>query len=447
MKNSPELYRDMVTIAADYVKASAKKYLPDSPQKNFMLWILANDNPYQEPYLRMMGVAGSIEMEISLLKDTVEKNTFQQLQYYIGIINAYFAFETLSDNIATGLAESMRDSNATYDIQKKLLQGFNDAMISKLQGNSQSAFELLKPYLDLTKQISAYQRCLLPSQMYQFAKEYLSCDPSATIFDLEYSFFPILVLNIETCFELLNSMRDHPIYPFLKESLIARYAAVNALLQENNTVTLDALTDIGAKSMLVMPTLAFCVGALDKVSPNSKMAEAITNGLLIANLYSASLMVRLLNDIGTTLLSLNETAQDEFFRNIKLMAQQRNANSIFQFLSNVSELEDFFYIMARFRKDLSQGEFNICLDRLNTVMISDALEEFFERIIFYSKLYKSQEENIQVQANKLNQCLADPTPAQIALNFVKFHQKMYSREFETKYGDYAITRSSIKESS
>lgn len=440
-----DLFHKMVMISAAYIRSAVTKYLPDSEQKNFMLWILSDENPYQEDYLRMLGVAGSIELEMHLLCTIVRKSELEKLQHYIAILNTYFAFETLSDNIATGLSTSSRGTNETYSLQKEILSVFNSAMIEKINGSHQPTLALLSPIAHLTKQISAYKHSLSPSQMYEFAQEYLKYHSHASMTDLEYSFFPILILNIETCFELLHSLHDHPIYFLLKASLIDRYSSVTNLLIADNNLDYNTLANLGAKSILVAPTLAYCIGGLDTVSHNPLLKKSIENGLLSKSLYSASLLVRLLNDLGTHLLLLNEEELQKFSRVTLASALQQQPISIFDFLSSISKTSSLFYLMTRIRKDIAHGEFNVCLDSFkNPEDLEASLNEFLMSLRFYINLYKKHNTTLLRLHEMLSEYLLDPRITRIILNFVTFHRKMYSREFETKYGDYAITTTHLK---
>lgn len=446
MNNNENLYNTMISTAASCIRSSIEDHLPDSTQKSFMLWILSDGNPYQEKYLRMMGVAGSIELEIFLFQKIINLQTLKKLTESIGLLNAYFAFETLSDNIAIGLGESTKDNNPTYQIQKELIIGFNNAIIAKLKNNNQSVFELLKPYEHLTKKISAYQKCLLPSQMYEFAAEYQKLNPNVLLSDLEYCYFPILILNIHTCLELVKSLQNHPLHLILRDSLIDRYTAVNEIIQSDHTISLETLSDLGAKSMLVMPSLAFCIGSLDNNEPNEFLHKTIENGSLKDNLYNASLIVRLLNDMGTSLLDVKPKQLKQIISELNQM-QQRQANiPIFEFLVQIANNEQFYKLMLRIRKDIQFGEFNICLDHLSKKNTVDALKEFFKRIEYFTKLYNKHKKFSKSLSSLFNKNLIDKKINEIVINFVKFHQQMYSKEFETKYGDYAITREKREDS-
>lgn len=435
------IYSEIASTAAQYIKNSAKRYLPASAQKEFMLWILANENPHQDEYLKMLGVASSIELEISMLDNIVDqKSTFQKLSPYLGFLNAYFAFETIQDNLAIGLAGWFQDNNPIRELQRTIVKNFNPIMIAKLKGDPRSVAALLAPYIEITQSISAYERCLSPDKMYEFANEYGQYrNDSSLLFELEHCFYPILLLNVETCLDLLRSLEKHSIYPLLQESLIARYTSVDKILKSGNTTSAFDLADLGAKTILVLPTLIYCIGALNVVEPNTSLNKAIKDGSLTKGVYSSALLVRLLNDIGTNLLTLNETERVYFFQKLQQLHQQQQFNSILELLFAASESMQMAHMMVRIRKDIKYGEFNICLDNIKNINNTfQALNEFFDKITFYSNLYKKYYSILVSSCNTIEEHFHDTKVSKLIFNMFKFHEKMYSIKFESKYGDYAV---------
>src|SRR5690349_20295435 len=122
---SNKYYINFLRLAANYISTAVRTSLPDNNLKDFMLWLLQDDNPHQENYLRMLGVAGSIELELKLFGQVLDASAIHDIAPYIGLLNAYFGYETISDNLGVGLASSAKNINSTYDIQQKVLLHFN----------------------------------------------------------------------------------------------------------------------------------------------------------------------------------------------------------------------------------------------------------------------------------------------------------------------------------
>ncbi len=439
--NENKAYVEIAATAAKYIQDSVRKCLTDSAQKDFMLWILADHNPFKDDYLKMLGVASSIKLEIAMLNNIVDDSvTFQKLSPYLGFLNAYFAFETIQDNIAIGLAAWFPVNNPTRVLQYEIIKNFNPIMIKKLQGDVTPTEKLLAPYVTMAQEISAYERCLSPSKMYKFASEFEQyCNNPSLLFELEHCFYPILILNVATCLALQHSLHQNKMYSFLQETLIARYASVDKLLMSAKTATAMELADLGAKTILVLPTLVYCIGALDVVSPNPFLCKAIQDHSLMKSIYSCALLVRLLNDIGTNLLTLKETERNNFFKDLKLFAQRQKFNSLLEFLLAVSDSSELGTMMIRIRKDVKYGEFNVCIDNLTDINdFQQALNEFCEKIIFYSKLYQQYSTTLTETCDHLTKILGDTKISKFIFNMFKFHEKMYSLKFESRSGDYAV---------
>lgn len=153
----------------------------------------------------------------------------------------------------------------------------------------------------------------------------------------------------------------------------------------------------------------------------------------------------MIENFGTNFLNIGAKDLQKLYLHFNEMLRHKEYNSIFEFLNKVSSTNEFYNLMPRIRKDIQLGEFNICLDHLN---ISEdnviALKEFFTRIKFFSMLYKKRKKFPNKISTLITNNFADKKINQIIVNFVKFHQAMYSKEYETKFGDYATTNVEAK---
>ncbi len=434
-------YYNFLQLAAEHISQAVNNSLPDEKIKAFMLWLLKNDNPQQENYLRMLGVAGSIELELKLFSEIISPSVLNKMTPYISVLNAYFAYETLSDNLGVGLAASAKNTNPVYPMQKEILLHFNRVMIEKIKGAQASTYELLTPIAGLVEQISVSQKTLAPQQMQLFIAMYAEHNKEVSSHLLEHSFLAILLLNSETCLQLLASMQNSPIYPLLKESLIARYDAVNHIIQQSSQASWQTLADWGLNSILTVPTLAYCIGALHEVKPCKNFKTVIDNGLLYSAMADGALLVRLLNDVGTHLLRMNASDRSSLYEKLKIYRSNDQFDSIFAYLHFLSSREELFLSFARIRKDLQHGEFNICLDSLaNQSSIAENLYLFCQNIDYSAELYQQKYQILSQKLTQLSTVLGNEQASKIILHFVQFHEYKYSFEFESPRGDYAITR-------
>ncbi|MEM1244136.1 MAG: hypothetical protein AAGG80_04875, partial [Pseudomonadota bacterium] len=397
-----------------------------------------NDNPHQESYLRMLGVAGSIELELKLFQPLLETHQFQKLKPFISLLNAYFAFETLSDNLAVGLARC-KTPTPFQQMQKQIILAFNQKMLKKILSNTNSAGELLTKERNKIAHISLNHQSLAPRQMQIFIDDYEKNYAVKHSDEFEYSFFNILILNISTCLMLLDSLKTSPLYLSLKHSLMRRYISVSKIIDHSQQATRVELAAWGRDSILVVPTYMHCIGALDLVEPNPNFSQSINNGLLNAAMQDGALCTRLLNDIGTHLLKADASQRQELFtcwRNII----PKNTQDVFTKIQHLAEHPDYHECLSRIRKDLNHGEFNVCLDNLASQSTSENnLEIFFKNIDYYADLYQAIRHKLHNNLTYLNDLLDNDQISTIIGNFVKFHEYKYSFDYESMQGEYAIT--------
>lgn len=439
--NHPPLYYEFLRQAGSQIAQAVDKSLPQGVVKNFMLWMLDNNNPSQESYLRMLGVAGSVELELKLLENILEPSIIKEMAYYISILNAYFGFETLSDNLGVGLSPIRQRKTLTQQAQKEVLLKFNKIMIKKIKGFPKKSANLLADSENLIKKISVNKTTLSPEQMHNFCKKYCEYNHNVDSSKLEYSFLSILILNIETCLQLLNSLQKNPIYWLLKDSVIGRYAAVNRIVIASSSLSLKKLAELGLKSILTIPTLAYCVGALEEVKPNKAFKKVIESGLVHDCMADAALLTRLLNDIGTHLLEMHHEERNHCYQQYKNYLGTHNDDSIFSYLLRLSKRKEFMVSLTRIRKDLKHGEFNICLDKLqHDKPLTESFVQFCKTIDYYAKLYQKHYQTMLKNLSELSDRLNDEYASKIIYNFVYFHQIKYSQAFDSMEGDYAITK-------
>src|SRR5690606_38596743 len=113
--------------------------------------------------------------------------------------------------------------------------------------------------------------------------------------EIEFGVWNALVANIDSCFQTSDLMRDTPLGDMIRTGFIERYQAVNALLVEKR-MSLQQLMGISSRAILVMPVLAYYIGALCETNGTShKLSNLMDNDLLCNTLYDAAMLVRLTN--------------------------------------------------------------------------------------------------------------------------------------------------------
>ena len=93
-------------------------------------------------------------------------------------------------------------------------------------------------------------------------------------------------------------------------------------------------------------------------------------------------------------------------------------------------------------KDLTFGEHNVCLDSLYEITDeTKAWNKFQSNIVYLSQVYIEQKKKLVEMIETMNNKLGDKTSGKLILNFVSFHEKLYSKNAMSEKGEYAIAGS------
>ncbi len=418
------------------LEASLYQHMPASPQRDYLAWGISRENPDQQYFLQTIGLLQLVNLTATLLDGLVDDYLWGQLIDYTIYMNVYQIYEIVSDNLAIGLGRPARDAQTQF--QRTLLSAFNHAMIERLHDNPMPTLQMLEPLQAYTASISCFGQSLNREKHLKCAAPYLDKHPQVTLSDLEYGMWPVLVANIESCVDLANVLADYHTGSLLREGLLNRYWAVNRTLEARNLPLLE-LAAIGAHSILVWPTVGYYTSVLGEIlSPNDAYRTIIEDGTLAEALYTAALLVRLLNDLGTALLRQSdehrEQLVDALWANYLKNSDTLNSISLL-LLSDVDMPERF----TRIHKDLFHGEFNVALHTVrHIVSVPDAIRVFGENLAYFSHLYTKEYARLEELLAIIATRLRDQTISTLIGRFVYFHEKLYAHRYTAKAGEYAI---------
>ena len=408
------------------LKASTLRHMPDCGFRDFYLWALSEENAHQNVWLDVIGVRQTVHLTLELLDGLVDEQHWNRLAEFSIPLNIYLAFEAVSDNLAIGLANQALNDH-TYLARRELLQGFNHAMIRRLNGKTQSAADLLRPMQPVAERISGSEYSLNPQKYRSVTDEYLRWNRGPTRADLAFSVWPILVANIEACNDLSQSTASYRAGALVHQGLVARYRAVNDLLEDN--VILPRRAHVGADAVLAMPVLAYYASCLEEVIwQQDSFASLIEDGILIEALFSAAMLVRLVNDLGTSLVTQTEQQRVSFMEGLKsqYLEQHLTAQTLTALLLNPAD--DVRHLLARLRKDLVNGEFNVCLYGFSdTLPVSATLAVFEQRLAYLSQLYLQCRARLKVALEIMTERLDNDALSHLIRRFVQFHEVLYGR--------------------
>jgi hypothetical protein len=288
----------------------------------------------------------------------------------------------------------------------------------------------------MAQRISGFEQKLCPDKHREVAKAYLRERPDVSMDDLEHTVWPCLVMNLETCLNLIDRTRDFQTSHLLREGLIGRYTGVNAVLS-NLSLLPAQQADIGADTILVFPTLAYFVMAWAEMIHPMNLRPVIDDGTLHSALHDAALLTRLLNDLG----SLAVQPVDDLAAIIDVLKSQATGDHAGQTLGELleSNMKQYGPLLARLHKDIVHHEFNVSLNGLlGDLPLDSAVDIFGRRVTELADLYHQANERLQVTLGSISESLADESVSHLIRQFVEFHQMLYGHPHTELSGDYTV---------
>jgi hypothetical protein len=424
-----------VTVAG--LAASLQRHMPAGAYRDFYLWAISPENPAQAAYLRAIALSQLVKMTVELLDGIVDEPDWQPLLAHTVPMNVYQIYEVVSDNLAIGLAGAhCEDPHAGR--RRRLLIGFNRAMAARLQGERAPAAQLLAPLQPAAAGVSLFDQSLIGDSHRTFVQTYRERRHDVPPDHLEYAGWAALVANVEAGADLARSLWACRGGELVRRGLIGRYEAVNRLLQRE-TLTLRQLADAGTYSILVIPTLAYYITVLaELVRPLDRFARIIADGSLAAVLADAALIVRLLNDLGTGLIRLAPEEQAALCERLRAVAERqpgparRGTDMLFSTAQPAG-------LLTRIHKDVTFGEFNVCLYHLaDTRSAGETFAVFRHNLAYFSRLYRQAGARLESGLAELSERAGEDWISRLIERFVRFHEVLYSHSYASDAGEYAI---------
>lgn len=434
----------MLDATVENLRHSLQRHMPTSQQRDFYLWGTDSDNPLRDTFLYTMSVTQLINLAAFLLEDVVEPDQWKQVARYAGRLNTYFAYEIVSDDLAIGLSP-LADGDAKRPLRREILYAFNYAMVERLAGDPTHSALVLKPLQRLTQSVSGFTQSMTHEHHKMILQSYLEQYPHVSAADIEYALWPVLVANIELCNDLTESMYRLNTGWIIRQGFIDRYQSVTELLEAQRALPLSELVNIGTRSILVVPTLAYYVGVLAEIlNPHPQAASMVSDGTLHEAISTAALMVRLLNDVGLP-LTLTAHEREDLIHNLWKYHQNHpdTTDNMAKLLVNAAEDSAFQKhfgdqaLLTRFQKDASAGEFNICLHNLAyTNSIEEGLSTLDGNIAYFAHVYQQSQQHLEGILGQINARMGSPKIGALIWRFVQFYATLYAKPYKTSSGEY-----------
>ena len=409
-----------------------QQQLPPSNYKEFSRWGIDEQNIYRSEYLQMSSLTQMCTMFTYLYHSAIaDRQKWNILCESFGTMLIYQIYEVISDNISMGLGLAI---NPDYQQKNQLIRYFNTAMVESLDnGIIMLDHQRIKA---LSKNISLIEQHIsLPRNQDLFDKY---CAHKNIRLDTieEPEIWVALYANIASCLDFINQIKQPSARTLIKNSVISRYTAINRLNNAEYT-SINQLIQLQIDTMLVIPTLEYCINLwsevyLDDQALRDDIAE---NPYLRQYITTATLLVRLLNDVGSILLQLSHQQIAQYFSQLLLESPPLKHEAWYDWFNRVASHPMFF----RLHKDVVFNEVNILLYAIEPTMDpSTVIDQMIHNTQHAAQLYQATMALFEQQFGLLSQTSHYRIPLDIASRIVTFHQALYANDYTQPEGEYAV---------
>ncbi len=401
--------------------------MPAGACRDYWTWALDAANPAQrEEWLQVSGLSAIVRLYESMFARFLSDEEQKRLWPFAATIIVQQTYEVISDNLAIGLADS---ADVASEAKRRVLAIYNQVMIDKLGGAKEPVAVLMAPARLAASELSVFEQNQNPAKTKTLASAFATdADHRAA---LEHDLWPLLVASGEATLALSQRLSGTPIGALVSSGLAARYAGVSALLA-GGAIDLKTRLTIGADTILVRPTQAYFAGVIGQEFRPLRDAE----DTLARALSDSALLVRLLNDVGTELLTARELlTTGDLSPQLAKLSITRVTTLRALFAECIDELGPAF---TRIHKDIVLGEFNVALDEREPRSASACVADFIANLDSLRKIYAERSRSLQQQLEVLSQRLGDSLVSDMINAFVQFHVQLYTHHFNDAQGEFAI---------
>jgi hypothetical protein len=417
---------------------SVRHHMPDGAFREYYLWGLNPANPHHDAWISVIGLKQIVQFTLESVAFPFPDGQIGAFAHYAAPMTIYLNFEVVSDNLEFGLCDRAAHDR-TYYLRAHLIREFCNAMCARLSGEPASAAALLAHEAGVAARISAHHQSLSPHKHTSIAADFLRSYPQHTLSQLESGLLPLLIMNIESCVDLARQTRGYQTSALIHKGLYRRYRSAERVFRDPN-LDLARVVSYGAYTILIIPVMAYYLemGANAFGIPD-RFRAAVENGQVGRALYQCSVLVRLLNDLGTPVILQTPEQRSDLIDHLRYQARHTSDTNIRRFLRSVVHDQSYRALLARIVKDVEMGDFNIALYNLPHINpLDSALVTFGKRLGALSRIYHRTYDDLQSQLEALNRTLGSDYLSSIIGRVVHFHARMYGDDYRQAEGDYAV---------
>lgn len=411
--------------------------MPASTFRDYYLWGLDANNPYHDTWISVTGLKKTVQFTLDSAASSFDDAHIPTFACYAAPMTIYLTFEVISDNLEFGLCD-LNPRDRTHFLRAHLIREFSKAMCLRLKGTQTSAAMLLEREAILARRISTHRQSISPEKLRIVAEAFRQQHPGISPRDLDAGLLPQLIMNIESAVDVVHFTRKHHTAQIIHKGLLGRYRSAERVFRDPN-LNLSRILTHGANTILLIPVVAYYLemGA-NAFGISDRLRTAVDDGTLERALYQCSLLVRLLNDLGTPIIMQTPEQRHDLLMGLRFQAQNSPSGNIRSFLREQVNDQPYRRQLTRIAKDVEKGEFNIALYNLPHINpLDQALLTFGERLSALSRVYHRTQNDLTRQLDVLNHTLGTDAISAMIQRVVDFHYEMYYNDYRQANGDYA----------
>ncbi|MBA3871048.1 MAG: hypothetical protein H0X30_18040 [Anaerolineae bacterium] len=428
-------YKRVLLDTSEFLALSAEHYMPDTAFRDYYVWALSQQNEEREKWLQLIGIRQTVLLTVKLIGDLLNDQQWAVFSQRVAPVNAYLVYEYFSDALALGIGrEPLYNENDI--LRNRLLHQFNDAASAFLQDETRQTERYLTSLEPLSKSVSIFKQSLSPDKHQSIAHAYMKTHQQVHNSEIEYATFSLLLANVQMCMDVVSRTEGQATSEMIRQGLLDRYQASDQLLSDTNG-SLGSTLVSSAHATMAIPIIGYYIQAMITTAGlDEPFATIVEDGTLHEALYSLSVLIRLLNDIGTPLIVQTSKERKAFISELQHRQGMLNhARSMSEFLDQVSEEHDT--LLTRIIKDLRHNEANLLLHEIDDYdSMNDSIVHFGEQLEYCSALYQAHVQQLKQFMGRINQQMQDDRVSKLLWRCVKFNEKLYSHAYTVADGEF-----------
>lgn len=428
-------YNKVLNDTSEFLALSALHYMQDIPFRDYYVWALSPHNEQQEVWHQLIGVRQTVLLTIKLMGDMLTDEQWDTFSKRVAPVNAYLIYEYFSDALALGIGREPLHEQGDI-LRHRLLHNFNEAASAYLQDKTRSTEQYLNSLEPLSKAVSIFKQSLSPHKHQAVARDYLVDHLSVHMNEIEYSTFSLLLANLQMCVDVVSRTEGQAMSEMIRQGLLDRYQSSNQLLYDTHD-SLGNMLVSSAHATMAIPIIGYYIQSMvSTMGLDEPFTAIVEDGTLHEALCTLSVLIRLLNDIGTPLIVQTDEERTEFIAQLQHKQRRlKNIRSMSEFLDQISE--DHETLLTRIIKDLRHNEANLALHNIDEYdSVQDSIAHFGEQLENWSLFYQTQVSQLKQLMGMISQQMQDKSVSQLLWRCLKFNEQLYSHAYTVADGEF-----------